>query len=164
MNDQIIAVGVDGSQGSAEALRFAIREARLRGGVVRAITAWQSDAFYSGVGGFYSYQSRYAGSHSTESTEAYEKRATELQEKAIESVLRREADPPVIERQLVRGEPGQGLVQHSQDAALLVVGTEHKGMLKRAMDGSTSVYCSRHAQVPVVVVPHVDHALHGAVA
>lgn len=35
-----IVVGVDGSAGSAEALRFALAEAKLRGAKLKAVTAW----------------------------------------------------------------------------------------------------------------------------
>lgn len=46
-------------------------------------------------------------------------------------------------------------------AALLVVGTEHKGLVKRAAVGSTSAYCTRFSKIPVAVVPFVDQELHG---
>jgi hypothetical protein len=43
---------------------------------------------------------------------------------------------------------------------MLVVGTEHKGALKRVAAGSTSAYCNKYSRVPVVVVPFVDQELH----
>lgn len=48
MNDQTtgnatrIVVGVDGSEGSKAALKWAIAEARLNGATVEAINTWQS--------------------------------------------------------------------------------------------------------------------------
>jgi nucleotide-binding universal stress UspA family protein len=63
---------------------------------------------------------------------------------------------------IVRAEPGQALVELSRDAALLGVGTEHKGIMKRVVIGSTSAYCSRRSRVPVVVVPYVDQELYGS--
>ena len=38
-----VVVGIDGSDGAQEALRFAVEEARLRGAVVRAVMAWKFD-------------------------------------------------------------------------------------------------------------------------
>ena len=45
-----IVVGVDGSDGSRRALRWAIHEARARRGTVQAITAWRWDTVGSGPG------------------------------------------------------------------------------------------------------------------
>ncbi|HEU4567944.1 MAG TPA: universal stress protein [Marmoricola sp.] len=151
MTDQVITVGVDGSKSSADALRFAIEEARLRGATVRAVTSWQLDTVYAG----------YGGALLPEESAAHEKAATELQDRAILSVVRDLHDVPLIERRVVRGHPGQALVEYSRDAAMLVVGTEHKGVVKRAVVGSTSAYCSRYSRVPVVVVPFVDAEVHG---
>jgi len=39
-----IVAGVDGSDGGQEALRFAVREARLRGARLRVVTAWHMPA------------------------------------------------------------------------------------------------------------------------
>ena len=51
-----IVVGVDGSENSAEALRFAIGEARTRGSEVRAVSAWHVPFLaYSGTGGLGGY-------------------------------------------------------------------------------------------------------------
>lgn len=151
MTDQIITVGVDGSKSSLEALRFALDEAQLRDATVRAVTAWQVQEIYAAD----------SGALFPEERAGYEKRATELQDKAVESVTRGREESPPIERQIVRAEPGQALVEYSRDATLLVVGTEHKGILKRVAVGSTSAYCSRRSRVPVVVVPYVDPELYG---
>jgi nucleotide-binding universal stress UspA family protein len=151
MNGQVITVGVDGSKSSLDALRFGLEEARLRKGTVRAVTAWQVDTLNAGYGGILL----------QEENSAHEKVATELQDKAIDIVLRETDDAPLIERRVVRGHPGQALVDLSRDAALLVVGTEHKGLVKRAAVGSTSAYCTRLSKVPVAVVPFIDQELHG---
>lgn len=151
MTGQVITVGVDGSRSSADALRFAIDEARLRGATVRAVTSWQLDTVYAGYGGVLL----------PEESAAHEKAATELQDRAIDSVVGDLQDVPLVERRVVRGHPGHALVELSSDAALLVVGTEHKGVVKRAVVGSTSAYCSRYSRIPIVVVPYVDVSVHG---
>jgi nucleotide-binding universal stress UspA family protein len=47
-----IVAGVDGSASGQEALRFAVREARLRGAGLRVVTAWHMPNMTYGGGGF----------------------------------------------------------------------------------------------------------------
>jgi nucleotide-binding universal stress UspA family protein len=55
--------------------------------------------------------------------------------------------------QFASGDTGRVLVQQSEDARLLVVGTrEHVG-LGRLLNGSVSHYCLSHAACPVLAVP-----------
>jgi nucleotide-binding universal stress UspA family protein len=145
MTNRFITVGVDGSASSSAALRLAVEEARVRQCGVRVVTAWQAATIYAAD----------SGALFPEERTAYERKAAELQEQAVRSVTGDGEELPLIERRLVRGDPGPALVALSHDADLLAVGTEHKGILKRVTAGSTSVYCIRHSQVPVVVVPFV---------
>jgi nucleotide-binding universal stress UspA family protein len=47
----VIVVGVDGSEPSEEALRYALRQARLEGADIRAVTAWHVPGIsYGGPG------------------------------------------------------------------------------------------------------------------
>ncbi len=154
MNGQVITVGVDGSKASTAAVKFALDEARLRGATVRAVTAWEVETAYAARG----------FPLLDEERTAHEKSATRVQDKALERALHSMEDAPAIKRRVVRGQPGQALVALSTDAALLVVGTEHKGALKRAVMGSTSAYCVKHSRAPVVVVPFVDPDLYSSPA
>lgn len=146
MHGQVITVGVDGSKASTAAVQFALEEAKLRGLTVRAVTAWESQTV-AAARGFPLLD---------EERDAHLKSATTVQDKAIELALREVEDAPSIERRIVRGQPGEALVALSVDAGLLVVGTEHKGALKRVVLGSTSAHCAQYSRVPVVVVPFVD--------
>lgn len=150
MHGQVITVGVDGSKASTTAVQFAFEEARLRGATVRAVTAWEVETVYAARG----------FPLLDEERAAHVKSATTVQDKAIELALRAVQDAPPIERRIVRGRPGQALVALSADAGLLVVGTEHKGALKRVVVGSTSAHCAKYSRVPVVVVPFVDPDLY----
>ncbi len=150
MHGQVITVGVDGSKASLTAVRFALEEAKLRGATVRAVTAWEADTAYA-ARGFPLLEEERA---------AHVKSATKVQEKTIELALQAVQDAPPIERRIVRGRPGQAMVALSVDASLLVVGTEHKGALKRVVVGSTSAHCAKYSRVPVVVVPFVDSDLY----
>lgn len=148
MDAEVITVGVDGSKSSSTALGFAVEEARRRQCTLRVVTAWQPATVYRVDG----------GSLFKEERAAYEKKARELQDRAVRDVAGEGSELPDIERMVVQGEPGGALVELSRDAALLLVGTVHKGILKRAAVGSTSHYCVRHSRVPVVVVPFVTEA------
>lgn len=150
MEGKVITVGVDGSKASTTAVQFALEEAKLRGTTVRAVTAWEAESYYAARG----------FPLLDEERDALVKSATSVQDKAIELALQAVEDPPSIERRIVRGRPGQALVQLSADAACLVVGTEHKGALKRVVVGSTSAHCAKYSRVPVVVVPFVDPDLY----
>ncbi|MDQ2756512.1 MAG: universal stress protein [Actinomycetota bacterium] len=151
MHGHVITVGVDGSKASTAAVQFALDEARLRGATVRAVTAWEVDTAYAARG----------FPLLDEERAAQVKSATTVQDKAIDLALQAVEDAPSIERRVVRGRPGQALVALSADATLLVVGTEHKGALKRIVMGSTSAHCAKYSRVPVVVVPFVDPDLYG---
>lgn len=150
MHGKVITVGVDGSKASTTAMQFALEEAKLRSATVRAVTAWESDTAYAARG----------FPLLDEERAAHVKSATAVQDKAIELALQAMSDAPSIERRIVRGRPGQALVALSADAGLLVVGTEHKGVLKRVVVGSTSAHCAKYSRVPVVVVPFVDPDLY----
>ncbi|MDN5892502.1 MAG: universal stress protein [Nocardioides sp.] len=140
-----VCVGVDGSEPSLDALRFAIAEASVRGGEVRVLTTWWL-------------ANSLPGTVDVE-TEKYQQQATLVQEAALATVLEDYDDPPTIHRLVVRGTASEALVLHSRNDDHLVVGSHHKGVLKRFVESSVSTYCIRHSRIPVTVVPHLAPAL-----
>lgn len=147
-----ICVGVDGSRPSIAALRFALEEAVAREAVVQVVTAWSSVPPYGG----------YGISISPEKREQHIRESNWLQSAAIEQAAQGLDTVPEIERTVVhsgRPTPWEALVELAASCGLLVVGTEHKGIFKRLVAGSTSDYCIRHSPVPVAVVPYADPAL-----
>lgn len=148
MSTEVITVGVDGSEPSNTAFRFAIEEAHRRQATIRAVTIWEASSLYTAGGVADLVDWRY---------QDYSESAQALQNDAIDSVLATiPADQhPVIDRRVIQGEPGYALVETARDTALLIVGTEHKGLLKRIAQGSISSYCTRYSQIPVVIVPFV---------
>ncbi len=137
-----VCVGVDGSAAALQALLFALDDAALHGGSVHVVTSWWLSNALPG--------------HLDTEEHVYGRQAREVQEAAVEQALARVEQPPALTREVVYGTAGEALVRHSGDDDRLVVGTEHKGALKRMFDGSVSGFCVRHSRIPVIVVPYVD--------
>jgi nucleotide-binding universal stress UspA family protein len=55
---------------------------------------------------------------------------------------------------VVEGTPSQGLVEKSEGADMLVVGSRGLGGFRGLMLGSVGQQCAHHASCPVVIVPH----------
>ena len=54
---------------------------------------------------------------------------------------------------LCDGSVGEELVNASEGARLLVIGSSHRSRLSHALHSSVSMYCVRHAHCPVTIVP-----------
>jgi nucleotide-binding universal stress UspA family protein len=134
-----IVVGVDGSTAGAEALRWAVAEAASSGRDVVAVTAWNYTlALDPG-----------ARQRSVEEVAAAHRHG--LRELVGSAAGRH---PGVkIRCQVVEGEADEVLLEASRDAAMLVLGSHgHRGFM-RALVGSVSGHCLRHASCPVVIIP-----------
>lgn len=132
-----IVVGVDGSPASKTALRWAVEQARLIGGTVDAITAWEYPATYGwGVAQFDDDLSTWAGKALADS---------------VEEVVG--PDRPVeIRESTVYGNAAKALLDAAHGAELLVVGSRGHGGFAGALLGSVSLHCVQHAHCPVVVI------------
>jgi nucleotide-binding universal stress UspA family protein len=135
-----IVVGADGTEASRAAVEFALREAATRGSVVEVLTAWTWDGAHESL----------AGPVTPHDARG---RALRLQDEQVAAALQATQVAPTVSRRVVQGDSAHELVRSGRTAAMLVVGTGHKGALKRAVLGSVSDYCVRHATCPVVVVP-----------
>ena len=58
-----------------------------------------------------------------------------------------------VESELLRGDPGTKLADHTSDLGLLVIGSRGRGGLRRAILGSVSTHVLRHARCPIIVCP-----------
>ena len=141
-----IVVGVDGSDESAAALRWAVEEAKLRDAGVEAVHAWSyipmTTAADSGLVPM-------SWTDSTEMMDATHDAAARVAEQQVESVLG--AGHGVAVR-LVQGDASDALLESAKGADLLVVGNRGRGALKEVLLGSTSGRVADHAPCPVVVV------------
>ena len=148
-----IVVGVDGSEGSINALRFAIDEARIHGGEVKAVSVWHvpSLAYGAGMGpvpvdlGAYSEVAQAGLARNLEDVGA--------------------AASGVTVRPIVRqGSPADIICQEAEGADLLVVGSRGLGGFRGLLLGSVSQQCAHHAPCPVVIIPSGTASEHAETA
>lgn len=143
-----IVVGVDGSDASLAALRWAADEARLRGAKVVALHAWAFvPAAPIGDPGMIAIP---AGDLVGQLEAESEAARAELAD-AVGAVFGSEPDVEV-EQQLTEADAGDALVVASDGAELVVVGSHGRSGLRAALLGSVSRHVVDHAHSPVVVV------------
>jgi nucleotide-binding universal stress UspA family protein len=136
-----IVVGVDGSTGSVEALRWAVGEAELHDATVTAVCAWEFPYMY-GEGA------------ALLSLDAIEADTRIRLEQTIEDAIVDPVQRARIERKLVSGHPSVVMELESEKADLLVVGARGHGGFVGLLLGSVSDQVVKHAHCPVVVVRH----------
>ena len=139
-----IVVGVDGSAASAAAVRWAVREARLRHAAVRLVCAYHDDDRLHAPYASWYWQ---AQAECRAVARALLDRAAEL--------ARRDLPPGRLLTELAEEPPARALLDRSAGAELLVLGTS------RPLDqpdhpaqgiGPVARACLRRAQCPVVMV------------
>jgi len=141
-----IVVGVDGSDNSQRALRWALDEGRLRQAAVEVVHTWHApyvDAYPYGVPVF--------------DPEIYEKTAKQVLDTAVDA--EDTAGLPVpVERIATLGGAASAIVEAAKGADLVVVGSRGLGGFKGLLLGSVSHQVTHHAPCPVVVVPPATDA------
>jgi nucleotide-binding universal stress UspA family protein len=140
-----IVVGVDGSEPSKDALRWAARQAELTGAELRVVMSWELPAI-----------SYWAVMPQEWDIEEATRQAVE------ETVSETLGDSPAIQPSVVvvRGSAAPVLLAQARDADLLVVGSRGHGGFTGMLIGSVSEHCVSHAHCPVVVVRHPHHRSH----
>ena len=138
-----IVVGVDGSNGSSEALRWGIAEARLRSVPLRAVHAWaySRPLVPSFVG--YPFSAESFGNAIDDRWQA---------EQRLECATSELGEDDEIERVVVEGSAAQALIDAVGEADVLVVGSRGHGGFTNLLLGSVSQQCAQHAPCPVVIV------------
>ena len=143
-----VVVGVDGSETARKAVRWAAREAKLRG--MRLELVWPR-------------RSRSPAMRLDTALPAFSeemmKSVTERAEGHLAAALdeaRAEAREVEIETIAVEGQPARALVEVAKGADLLVVGSRGLGGFRELLLGSVSQQCAQHATCPVVIVRHLE--------
>lgn len=145
---QRIVVGVDGSDGARTALKWALTEAVHRGADVEVVTAFAFDFYW--LDPYLMDRRRIDDIRSETDTRA---RAMVEEAQRDLDLARLPGGAAVgIRILVVGGAPTAHLVQRSEGAALLVVGSRGRGVVRSTVAGSVALHCSAHAKCPVVVV------------
>jgi nucleotide-binding universal stress UspA family protein len=143
-----IVVGIDGSNESLEALRWALGEARLRGTGLRAVRVWEYP--------FVAPSAEWTlGTPTPQPVAVDPQEVRHLAETQLAQVVS-EVEPNGtgvrIEQEVIEGHPANALVEASKGADLLVVGSRGHGGFAGLLLGSVSQACVHHAHCPVVVI------------
>jgi nucleotide-binding universal stress UspA family protein len=136
--EETIVVGIDGSECSEDALKWAINEARSSNRTLLLVHVWhwRTDAVASPMSLVGAPDARQAGRR------LLHRAAAEAHRHGVATSTR-----------LLEGAAPTTLVKAAEGSAMLVVGSHgHRGMA-RLLFGSVSRGCLQHACGPVVVVP-----------
>jgi len=138
-----IVVGVDGSESSIDALRWAARQAELTGATLYVITAW-------------AYPNEPTPFGIVPDVPLPPDHLTEVHAK-LDELIEQTLQPPAtaeVRSEVVEGHAASVLVDCAGGADLLVLGCRGRGALAEMVLGSVSEHCVRHAPCPVVVIRH----------
>jgi nucleotide-binding universal stress UspA family protein len=137
-----VIVGVDGSEPSKQALRWAQFVARASASTLEVIAVWQPYTAYGWAGGGWA-------ATPTDWSPAQDA------EKALTATLDEvfgEHRPTGLQITVREGNAAQVLLEASKDARMLVVGSRGHGGFTGMFLGSVSAACTEHASCPVLVL------------
>jgi nucleotide-binding universal stress UspA family protein len=135
-----IVVGVDGSPPSRTALSWAAAEAANHQADLLVVSVWEPALIPPG---------------GTPGVGHAPLRTSESAAEDLVALIREELgdEPPVlVQPRVTQGNPAHVLIESSQDADLLVVGTRGHGGFAGLILGSVSQHVAAYAQCPVTVV------------
>ncbi len=131
----VIVVGVDGSDASADAVRWAAAQAQLTGTSLRAVATWRWPNYLTRI---------------PPGVDLSAETAQTLHE-VLTAALANHPQVAVTEK-VVEGPAGPALLSQARDASLLVVGAHGRAAFPGMLLGSVAEYCVRNGPCPVVVV------------
>lgn len=132
-----IVVGVDASEPSKSALRWAFRQAEMTGAPLRVVMSWDlpATAYWAVIPEGLNFEAD----------------TRKVLDETVNEVLG--PDPGVdVTAVVTEGRPAAALIDESKGASLLVVGSRGHGAFAGMLLGSVSEHCVSHAHCPVVVV------------
>jgi nucleotide-binding universal stress UspA family protein len=137
-----VLVGIDGSPASEAATAIAFEEAYRRGVGLVALHAWADP--------------RISGSKRLLQDAKWDARLSEEEETLAERLAGwHERYPDVgIRRRIEIGDPGRWLIEASERAQLVVVGSHGCGRLRGVLLGSVGAAVVNRAKIPVIVARH----------
>ena len=142
MEPELIVVGVDGSPGSVEALRWAAAEVGFRNARLRVVTTWEYPYAYTGI----------PDGEMMMPVGQIEAGARACLDSSVDDAIDDPRQREAVERLVVSGHPSHVLRKQSEHADMVVVGARGHGGFLGLLVGSTADQLVRHAACPVVVV------------
>lgn len=136
-----VVVGVDGSEASEAALRWAAATAARTGWSVDAVIAWQRPVEFSWD----------ATGYDIDWQGEAEKAITATVDEVFGSQR-----PERLRTSAIEADAAHGLIEAASGADLLVVGNRGKGGFMGLLLGSVSAKCAAHAACPVLIVHAAD--------
>lgn len=133
-----IVIGLDGSDASKDALRWAVRLAPTLNARIEAIVAWESPAMTGWDGG-------------TLTQLQPDESAKEILKESLDSVFG-PIHPADVTGSTKQGHPTAVLLEASKGAEMLIVGSRGLGGFAGLLLGSVGSCCAEHATCPVLVV------------
>jgi nucleotide-binding universal stress UspA family protein len=131
----VIVVGIDGSDGSQDALRWAALQARLTAAQIRAVATWRWPNYVTRI------------------PPGVDLPADTLRTlREVLADIRVEFPDVQVSEHVVEGPGGPALLTQAGDASLLVVGARGRAAFPGMLLGSVAEYCVRNGPCPVVVV------------
>lgn len=137
-----VVVGVDGSESSLHALRWAARQATLMGVPLQVVTAWDFPERPAPLGIVAEVPWQ----------DALMDEARSKLDEIVTATLADEPQPAHVGAEVIRGAPAQVLLDEVREGDLLVVGNRGRRALAEFLLGSVSERCVRHASCPVAVI------------
>jgi nucleotide-binding universal stress UspA family protein len=138
-----ITVGVDGSDSSRAALRWAYDEAAHHGASLNAVTVWHGPPLPMNPPYGQLPPEGYESQPARDAADVLERLLADLEDRK----------PPVdVRASINQGNPAKVLIELSGGADLIVVGSRGHGGFAGMLLGSVSQHLVAHAACPVVVV------------
>lgn len=144
-----VVVGVDGSDSSRRALRFALGHALLTGSSVEVVNSWEvplpqdTESLAADAGALHE--------------DVFDRQSEEIVAGVLAEVIDDQTEGLDISAVRMQEDPVEALTRASQGADLIVVGSRGRGGVRGLIMGSTSQGVLHHAKVPVAVLPpHSD--------
>jgi nucleotide-binding universal stress UspA family protein len=137
-----IVVGVDGSASSGRALEWAARQAELTGSKLEPLVSWE-------------WPTSFGWTPPVPDDWNPAQDAQNLLDEALQTIQSRHPNVSLDPR-VVQGKPALALVEASEGAALLVVGSRGHGEFAGMLLGSVSEFCVTRAHCPVLVFREDD--------
>ncbi len=133
-----VVVGIDGSDTSKAALKWAAHLAPSLGATIHAIVAWEYPVIFGLEGGI-------------PSDWKPDENAKEILNASLEEVFGKNR-PEGLRGSISQGHPTFVLLDASKEALMMVVGSRGLGGFTGLLLGSVSSACAEHAKCPVLVV------------